>query len=161
MVSIQDIADAEKFKQLLNTLIQRAALRKVEDNQVNTISKAANLGKFRDKRKWPDWEPAFVNYLSTIPGSYHVPLSYIVRENEDLAHNRNFNEDFQAEMITCALLHGAHFRVDAQCVLQLLKNVLVLEMAEQWIKGQEHIGDGRHDMIALCNHYDGKGNANR
>ena len=46
VASIQDIADAEEFKQLLNTSIVRAALRKVEDDQVDTISKAANLGKF-------------------------------------------------------------------------------------------------------------------
>ena len=113
VASIQDIADAEEFKQLLNTLIQRAALRKVEDNQVDTISKAADPGKFQDERKWLDREPAFVNYLSTIPGSYHIHLSYVVREIEDPAHDRNFNKDFQAEMITCALLHGAHFRADA------------------------------------------------
>lgn len=25
-------------------------------------------GKLKDKHKWPEWEPAFVNYLLTIPG---------------------------------------------------------------------------------------------
>ena len=54
--------------------IQRAALRKEEDDQVDTISKAVYPEKFKDERKWPDWEPAFVNYISTIPGSYHVPF---------------------------------------------------------------------------------------
>ena len=129
-----DIDDAEEFKQLLNSSIQRAALRKVENDQVGTISKAANLGKFQDERKWLDWEPALVNYLSTISGSYHIPLSYVVRENEDPAHDRDFNEDFQAEMTTHALLHGAHFRADARRVHQVLKNFLVSETAEQWIK---------------------------
>ena len=51
-------------------------------------------GKFKDERKWPDWEPAFMNYLSTIPGSYHVPLSYVVREQEDLDHDRDFGTIF-------------------------------------------------------------------
>ena len=106
-----------------------------------------------------DWEPAFVNYLSTIPGSYHVPVSYVIRENEDPALDRDFNEDFQAEMIACALLYGAHFSVDARRVHQLLKTFLISEMAEQWIKGLEYLGDGRRDMIALRNHYEGEGNA--
>jgi hypothetical protein len=44
------------------------------------VSKAANPGKFKDERKWPEWEPAFINYLSTIPGVNGVPLSYVVRE---------------------------------------------------------------------------------
>ena len=94
--------------------IQRAALRKVEDDQVKTISKAADPGKFEDKRKWPDWEPAFINYHSIIPGSYHMPLSYVVQENEDPAHDCDLWEDFQPEMIACAPLHGAHFRADAR-----------------------------------------------
>ena len=78
--STGDIADVNEFREIIDISIQRAALRKVEEDQVDMISKAVDPGKFKDERKWPDWEPAFVNYLSTIPGSYHVPLSYIVRE---------------------------------------------------------------------------------
>ena len=78
--STGDIADANEFREIIDISIQHATLRKVEDDQVDTISKAADPGKFKDERKWPDWEPSFVNYLSTIPGSYHVPLSYVVRE---------------------------------------------------------------------------------
>ena len=54
---------------------------------------------------------------------------------------------------------GAHFRADAWRVHQLLKNFLLSETAEIWIKGLEHFGDGRRDMIALRNHYGGEGNA--
>ena len=49
VASIQDIAGAEEFKQLLDTSIQRAALRKVEDDQVDTISKAADPESFEMK----------------------------------------------------------------------------------------------------------------
>ena len=72
VASIQDIADAEEFKQLLNTSIQRAELRKVEDDQVDTISKAANPGKFRDERKWP----LSTTYLpSQAPSMFLSPMS--------------------------------------------------------------------------------------
>ena len=47
---------------------QWASLQKTDAEQVDTISKAADPGKFKDEKKWPDWEPAFMNYLSTIPG---------------------------------------------------------------------------------------------
>ena len=160
MASIDDVQDADEFRGILDVAIQRAALRKVEDDQVETISKAADPGKFKDARKWPDWEPAFINYLSRIPSSYHMPLSYVVRENEDPA-DRDFGEDFQAEMIACAPLHGAHFRADAQRVHQLLKNYLVAETAKQWIKGLEVHGDGWRGMMALREHYSGEGNASR
>ena len=75
MASINDVQDVDEFRGILDVAIQRAALWKVEDNHVETISKAADPGKFKDERKWPDWEPALINYLSTIPGLYHVPLS--------------------------------------------------------------------------------------
>ena len=78
MASIDGIQDADEFQGILDVAIQRAALRKVEDDQVKSISKAASPGKFKDEHKWPDWEPAFTNYLSTIPSSYQVPLSYVI-----------------------------------------------------------------------------------
>ena len=128
---------------------------------MDTISKAADPGKFKDERKWPDWEPAFVNYLSTIPGSNHVPLSYVVREQEDPDHDRDFGDNFVSEMIACAPLHGAHLRADSRRVHQLLKNFLVAETAEQWIKNLEPHASGRQDMLALREHYGGEGNASQ
>ena len=76
--STGNIADANEFREIIDISIQRATLRKVEDDQVDTISKPVDPGKFKEERKWPDWEPAFVNYLSTIPCSFHVPLSYVI-----------------------------------------------------------------------------------
>ena len=116
---------------------------------MDMISKAADPGKFTDERKWPDWKPAFVNYLSTIPGYYHVPLSYVVRGQEDPDPDRDFGDDFVSEMITCAPLHGAHFRANSRHVHQLLKSYLVAETVEQWIKNLEHYVEGRRDMLAL------------
>ena len=156
-----DIADANEFREIIDISIQRATLQKVEDDQVDTISKVADPGKFKDKRKWPDWEPAFVNYLCTIPGSYHVPLSYFIREREDLDHDCDFGDDFVSKMIACTPLHGTHFRANSRCVHQLLKNYFVAETAEQWIKNLEPHADGCRDMLALREHYSGGGNASQ
>ena len=128
---------------------------------MDTVSKAVDPRKFKDERKWPDWEPAFVNYLSSIPGSYCVLLSYVVREQEDPDHDRDFEDDFVSEMIACAPLHGAHFRADSRRVNQLLKNFLVVETAEQWIKNLEPHANGRQDILALREHYSGEGNASQ
>ena len=153
------IADANKFREIIDISIQRAAPRKVEDDQVDTISNVADPGKSKDERKWPDWEPVFVNYLSMIPGSFHVPLSYVFREQEDPDHDRDFGDNFVSEIIACAPLHGAHFRADSRRIHQLLKNYLVVETAEQWIKNLEPHADSRRDMLALQELYSGEGNA--
>ena len=90
---IADFANADAFKEALQVSAQRALLRKNDSDQVDTISKAADPGKFKDETKWPDWEPAFVNYLSTMPGVRGVPLSYVVRANEDPDHETDFEGD--------------------------------------------------------------------
>ena len=113
MASVAGITDADEFHQVIEVSIQQDALQKVKDDQVDTISKAADPGKFKVECKWLDWEPAFINYLSTIPGSYHVLLSYVVREEEEPTHDQDFRDDFVSEMIACAPLHGAHFRADS------------------------------------------------
>ena len=59
--STGDIADANEFREIIDISIQHTALQKVEDDQVDTISKAVDPGKFKDEREWPDWEPAFIN----------------------------------------------------------------------------------------------------
>ena len=68
-----------------------------------------------------------------IPGVYAIPLSYIIREQEEPAHNVEFNDDFMAEMVVCGQLHGPKFCTDVCKVHQLLKNFQVAESAEQWI----------------------------
>ena len=132
--TIDDFVTADDFKQAMSTAAQCASLRKVDTDQVDSISKAADLGKLKDERKWPEWYPAFVNYLSTIPVVYGVPLSYVVCKNEAPDHACDFVGHFMEEIIACAPLVGPKFRVDAHKVHQLLKNFLMAESAEQWIQ---------------------------
>ena len=135
--TIDDFVMANDFKQGLSTAAQGASLHKVDTDQVDTISKVADPGKLKDERKRPEWYPTFVNYLSTIPGVYGVPLSYgvllssVVREKQVTDHTRDFDGDFTEEIIACALLDGPKFRAE---VHQLLKNFLTAESAEKWIR---------------------------
>ena len=80
--SLEGINDAVQFRTVLDEASQRADVRKIEKDQSDTVSKAADPGKFKDERKWPEWEPAFTNYLSTIPGVNGIPLSYVIRESQ-------------------------------------------------------------------------------
>jgi hypothetical protein len=107
----------------LDEAFQRADVRREEKEQSDTVSKAADPGKFKDEKKWPEWEPAFVNYLSTIQGVNGVPLSYIVREQEEIDRIGTF-ESFNERTIACSPLKGAIFQADARTVHQLLKSFL-------------------------------------
>ena len=152
--------DSVAFRAALDDASNRAEVRKIEKDQSDTVSKAADPGKFKDERKWPEWEPAFVNYLSTIPGVNGVPLSYVVREKEEPDSTGTF-ESFNERAIACSPLAGAVFQADARKVHQLIKSFLQTETAEQWIKPLARRQSGRADMKALRDHYSGEGNTSR
>ena len=154
------INDANGFRDALDIALDRALVRKIELDQSDTVSKAADPGKFKDERKWPEWEPAFSNYLSTIPGVNGVPLSYVLRLESTPDPNETY-QSFNEQAIACSPLTGASFQADARKVHQLLKSFLQSESAEQWIKSISRKQNGREDMIALRNHYSGEGNTSR
>ena len=90
-----------------------------------------------------------------------IPLSYVVRANEDPDHETVFEGDFVARSIACAPLNNATYHAGDQKVHQLLMNFLVAESAEQWIKNLAPRVNRQLDMEALRNHYGGEGNASR
>ncbi len=155
-----NIDDAAQFREVLDEAFDRADVRKIENDQADTISKAADPGKLKDERKWPEWEPPFVNYLSTIPGVTGVPLAYVVRENEVPEPGAEYGS-FNKRTIGCAPLTGPISQADARKVHQLTKSFLQTETAEQWIKSHVRRQSGRADMKALRDHYTGEGNTSR
>lgn len=152
--------DGAAFCAALEIAVNRAEVRMIEKDQSDTVSKAADPGKFKDEKKWPEWEPAFVNYLSTIPGVNGIPLSYVVREDETPPAGSEYGS-FNERAIACAPLSGDVFQADARKVHQLIKSFLQTESAEQWIKPLARRQSGRDDMIALRKHYSGEGNTSR
>ena len=154
------IEDAASFKAVLDIVSYRADVRKVEKDQSDTVSKAADPGKFKKERTWPEWEPAFVNYLSTLPGVNGVPLLYVVRESEVLDPGTEYGS-FNEQAVACAPLTGPTFQADSRKVHQLLKSFLQTETAEQWIQPLARRQSGREDMKALRSHYSGEGNTTR
>ena len=133
IASFDEFMDALAFRGALDIAFDRASVRKVEKDQSDTVSKAADPGKFKDERKWPEWEPAFSTYLSTILGVKGVPLSYVVREKEEAEEGATY-EGFNERAVACAPLVGASFQADVRKVHQLIKSFLQTETAEQWIK---------------------------
>jgi hypothetical protein len=140
--------------------LYRAQIRKSDLDLVATNSKAAEPGKFRDERKWPEWEDSFVNYLSVIPGVNGVPLAYVVREDaepDEGAVYLNFTE----RMIAKAPHVGQFYEADSRRVHNLLTSFLQGEHTENWIRDIARYTDGRRDMTALRRHYAGEGNSTR
>ena len=156
-----DIPAHENFNVgILFKALSRAQISESDIDLVSTNAKAVDPGKFKDERKWPEWEKSFVNYLSVIPGVNGIPLSCVVRENEIPVEEETY-ASFNERMIHRAPLEGQYYLADARRVHQLLYGFLQGENTESWIRGIAKHQDGRRNMIALRRHYAGKGNSMR
>ena len=45
--------------------------------------KSKRVSETAKPQKWSDWCPVFINFLKCLPGRHGVPLTYIVRDNDD------------------------------------------------------------------------------
>ena len=113
--------------------------------------------KFRDTTKWEDWYPSFVNFLRCIPGRNGVPLCYICRDKHNpLPYDPNI--DFMENYIQMTLMQGEAYRVDAKEVHTYLTNFVAgNDTAEVKMLPHADEQDGRLDIIALKDHYEGTG----
>ena len=122
--------------------------------------KQASPGMLKTEAKWNEWEPAFENFLSCAFGVDGVPLSYVIRA-EDEADRVTMFHDFADKCVACAPLTGPAFDADKRTVHQFMVSFTQGEMSEDWIKPVKHQKDGREDMKRLRDHFSGEGNATR
>jgi hypothetical protein len=109
------------FRKDLDLTLHRAECRNKESDQAGTVSTAADIGKFKVERNWSEWEPAFINFISSIQGVNGVPLSYAVRKMEESDVDGTF-DTFNEQLIARAVLTGVVFQSDASKIHQLLKS---------------------------------------
>ena len=62
---------------------KRAEVRHCLKDQGDVKVKEFTPGPLVSESKWQDWEPKFANYLCTILGIERIPLSYIIRDNDN------------------------------------------------------------------------------
>jgi hypothetical protein len=156
-----DVPNHEHFDdEVLFEALSLAQIRKSDVELVTTNTKAVDPGKFKDERKWPEWEKAFINYLSVVPGVSGIPLSYVVRELDVPTPGIEY-PTLTERMINRAPLDGQYYIADTRRVHSLLVGFLQGENTENWIRNIARYQDGRRDMIALRRHYAGEGNSTR
>ena len=97
-----EMMSGDQFTLLLDNAIQRAyILEKLQDDSVTKV-KESSPGPLKSEAKWIEWETKCINYLSTIPEVDGVPLSYVIREEENV-HGCKFLGDLRtcSELVKC------------------------------------------------------------
>lgn len=150
----------EEFQASLIIAAERADIRKQQAESSETVSREASPGKLKDEKKWIDWAEKLETMLSAMPGANGVPLSYVIRANEE-ADRGDADMNFVQKTIACAPLNGPVYEADARRVHQLILGYVQGENADQWLKPHLKQENGRTDMIALRKHFEGEGNVSR
>ena len=142
--------DQGSYLTSLETAINREDIRTQDSDQASIISKQAEPGKFKDERKWSEWDAALLNYLSTIHGASGVPLSYIIHKQADATPTGH--DKFVEKCITCAPMTTPIFKSDARRVHQVINSNVQGEAAKKWKYPYKIKQNGRVDMVTLHAH---------
>ena len=151
----------EEMRGMWSRALERANSRKAELKHSKATQAAADPGELTNDKGFYDFESAFENYLSTIPGQNGVPLSYVGRvETEPTYLPEIPYSNFTERMIACAPHHGAAYIADKRKVHQLVISHLSPGM-QLWIEPVAKKQDGRLSITTLRNHCTGTGNVSR
>lgn len=140
----------------IESLVRKNKTHDLYVEKSKELASASEPEKFKSSTKWNDWKPTFLNYLKAIPGRDRIPLSYVVRENEEPDYTPK--QDFLEEYVLTAPLIGDAFEIDTSEVrTYLMKYITGNETAEATIQALQNKRCGRVAFKALKNHYEGVG----
>ena len=150
--------DESAFKASLRTAESRDKIRQtIRDND---IPSDASPGPLERESKWKEWEEKFVNYLRLHLGPSGVPLSYVIRENDEPDVTTVYPE-FISKTIACSPLSGEYFDADKLTVYNFIVSFTTGQPSGDWVKDSARYCNGRRSMKALRDHFLGEGNATR
>jgi len=119
--SIPSIAglSKESFKSQMDRAASRAIVRKNMEKQTKTSAEAASPGPLQKETQWNHWEEKFTNYAKAHIGARGVPLSYVIRDNDQPRPTITY-PDFVAQTIACAPLSGEFYDADKITVSNMI-----------------------------------------
>ena len=112
--------------------------------------------KFNGKqRNWKTWKAEFEAFLSAIKGENGTPLSYIIRDDDDMTEEELNDLEGPAREIYEAPLQGTYYERDNYQVFQHLRTQIVSSSAETHIESYEKKSDGRNAWLCLKTKFKG------
>ena len=136
------------FRGELSRALSRADIRESIRAQTKTAAAAATPGPLESERKWKQWEEKFVNYTRCHLGTSGIPLSYVIREEDD-PDDRDDHPDFITRTIYQATHDGEHYAADRLSVFNMIVSFTTGHPSGDWIKTTLRYSDGRRSMKAL------------
>ena len=140
---------------MLQAAIERDEARKRMVARQAAISADTAPAVFVAGNDFYRWAETMFNHLNTIIGVRGIPLSYVIRANENPQFDMFDTIDMQ--FIKLAPLHGEQFRNDSTIVHNIIIGKTGPDVV-QFLRSNHQISNGRADMQTLFNIYTGYGN---
>jgi hypothetical protein len=152
--SVNDF-DENECKEMLKKMSRKSSSSSVKERNKKSDVKAPD--KFNGKqRNWKSWKAEFEAYLSALRGDNGTPLSYIIRDDDDMTEEELNDLEGPAKEIYEAPLQGTYFERDNYQVFQHLRTQIVGSSAETHIESYEKKSDGRSAWLFLKTKYEGE-----
>lgn len=138
-------------------LIRQGSVHADFINKAKLMAATAKPPQFKPSDDWANWSPLVVNYFRQLPGRDGVPLSYVIRDNEQAFYDPNEN-DIQQKYIQAVPLDGPTFQADSLQVHTYIANLIAGNVkAEAAIQRYRRQECGRADWQALKAVFEGTG----
>ena len=116
----------------------------------------------KQEKEWFKFCEKLKNYLGQIRGAAKVPLSYVVRDHDEVT-NAIRDADYTSharEIAAIVQLSGEHYKVDNESVWEIVKSVVIDGFGWNYVKRFDKNMDGRGAVQALRRQCEGRTSIN-
>lgn len=138
---------------LLDDARVRDELRKSQVKAGKALIASEFVLKLKNRSQWERWSVELKSTLNSIIGSKGIPISYVIRENQDAELDGHATWELKA--YHGANLAGPQYRMDCKLVHQIIiRNIAEESDAYTYVKSELKNEDGRKDILALRKRYE-------
>ena len=152
-IEFEDGTTADMVLEEINDATIRQDCRKTQKKAGESLITNDFVVKLKNSAQWERWKVELNATLSSIIGAKGVPLSYVIRHDDDADDDPTLSWDEKFEY--AVLLQGPEYTIDKRTVHQIIiRNVAEDSDAYTYIKPKVNREDGRADIKALENRYE-------
>ena len=151
-LTFNDDTTRATFLEAINASMMREQRRKEQKKIGESFHDTKLNTKLKNQSQWEKFNEELESTLGMIIGVNGVPLTYVIRENDEPVYDEEL--DYDEAVIEAVALEGEEFKIDTRTVHQIiLRNVHEDSDAYTYIKPLLRSRDGRKDMLALRQRY--------
>ena len=146
-----DFTDAVLQEVLARIKADKDYKKATQDTDITKPSKLTDLAK------WTKFWELFTTYLGRVQGAALIPLSYLIREHDEVTPELREAEyaTMQERLIATTALNGTHFELDNRTLYDEFKPLVVDGPGWSFIKKFDRTKNGRGAVLALKSQAEG------